>query len=172
MKNYEIINEAITMAENLLASTKHNYEQCLAHSELEIKYQICDYIYNQLKITNFPTTSKIICSTINPPIESYEVTFSSASYIYKGTNYQYQLFIQDYRSGEISRIYFNTHEYQETSDHPIQEHTLIALIKVWDNFKTKFSATIDQAYQARINHIKREANIIKRKQEILTSFKL
>lgn len=172
MKDYKMINEAITVAEGLLKQEKQHYEECVCQCEWDIKFQIADYIYRQLREAGFPDTNKIICSTTNPPMESYEVDFTSASYICDGTNYQYQLFIRNYMSGEVSRIYFNRDEYYESAEQPIKESTLIALIRELEPLKKRLSVEIDNAYQQRINRIKREAEDIKRKQEILKGFKL
>ena len=95
MKDYKMINEAIATAEDLLKTTKQNYEECVCNSEWDIKYQICDYIYKQLSNAGFPNIYKIICSTTNSPIESYEVDFTAAPYLCDGVNFQYQLFIRD-----------------------------------------------------------------------------
>jgi hypothetical protein len=172
MKNYKTINEAIAVAEDLLKTTKQNYENLIGNREWDIKYQICDYIYRLLREANFLDIGKICSATINPPIESHDVTFTSGSYRCDGVDYQYQLFIQDYLGGKISRIYFNKEDYYESTTHPITELTLIALVKDWDELKIKLSTAIDKAYQKRIIQIKKEANNIKRKQEILNNFKL
>lgn len=172
MKNYKTINEAIAVAEDLLKTTKQNYENFIGNREWDIKYQICDYIYRQLKEANFPDIGKICSAIINPPFESHNVIFTSGPYLCDGVDYQYQLFIQDYLGEKIARIYFNTEDYYESTTHPITEPTLIALVKDWDELKIKLSTSIDKAYQVRINQIKKEANNIKQKQEILNNFKL
>lgn len=172
MKDYKMINEAITVAEDLLKQEKQHYEECVCNSEWEIKYQICDYIYKQLSNAGFPRIRDIVCSRTKPPIESYEISFSYASYLCDGVNYQYQLFITDYMNKKVSRIYFNKDDYYESTSQPMKESTLIDLIKEWDRLKGKLSETIDDEYQRRINKIKQEADKIKRNQEILQGFKL
>ena len=74
--------------------------------------------------------------------------------------------------GRVSRIYFNDNDYYESPSQPMNEATLIVLIKEWGKLKSKLSVAIDNEYQCRINKIKQEADKIKRKQEILKSFKL
>jgi hypothetical protein len=172
MKDYKMINEAITTAEDLLKTTKQHYEDCICNREWDIKFQICDYIYNQLSNAGFPEINKIKCEVIHPPIESYEISFHSASYLCDGINFQYQLFIHDYMNGKISRIYFNQEDYYESTTQSMNESTLIALIKEWGKLKAKLTPAIDNAYQQRINRIKKEAEEIKRKEEILKGFKL
>lgn len=172
MKDYKMINEAIATAEDLLKTTKQNYENCVCNSEWDIKFQICDYIYKQLSMAGFPNIRTVKCETTNPPFESYEVSFHSADYSCDGMNFQYQLYIRDYINDKISRIYFSNDDYYECTMHHMKETTLIALIKEWKKLKTKLSVEIDNAYQQRIDRIKREADEIKRKQEILKGFKL
>lgn len=172
MKDYKMINEAIATAEDLLKTTKQNYENCICNREWDIKFQICDYIYKQLSMAGFPNIDRIECSTLHPPIVSHDISFSSANYLCDGRDFQYQLFIQDYMNKKTSRIYFNKEDYYESTSQPMNEATLIALIQEWDKLKTRLLLTIDNAYQQRINKIKNEAEKIKRKQEILKGFKL
>lgn len=172
MKNYKTINEAIKVAEELLKTTKQNYENCVCNAEWDIKFQIGDYIYNLLRNADFPIIKTIQIEQLNPPIESFDISFSSAHYMHDGIDFQYQLFIRDYMRDKVSRIYFNTEEYYEDSMQPIEESTLLALITVWKTLKSKLSVEIDNAYQTRINKIKKEKNEILRKQEILKSFSL
>ena len=172
MKDYKMINEAIATAEDLLKSNKQNYENCVCNATWDIKYQICDYIYNQLSNANFPDIPDIRIRLYAPPIESYEIYFDSADYGCDGQHFQYQLFIKDCIAGKVSRIYFNSEDYYEDTMQPIEEITLLVLIKGWKSLKAKLSEAIDKAYQQRINKIKQEADRIKKNQEILKSFKL
>jgi hypothetical protein len=172
MKDYKMINEAVTVAEDLLKQEKQHYEAYVGNTEWDIKYQICDYIYNQLSNTNFPDIPNIRIHLYAPPIESYEIYFDSANYGCDGQYFQYQLFIKDCLANKVSRIYFNSEDYYEATMQPIEEATLLVLIKGWKSLKAKLSEAIDSAYQQRINRIKKEAEEIKRKQEILKGFKL
>lgn len=172
MKDYKMINEAVTVAEDLLKQEKQHYEAYMCNTEWDIKYQICDYIYNQLSNANFPDIPNIRIHLYAPPIESYEIYFDTANYGCDGQDFQYQLFIKDCLANKVSRIYFNSEDYYETTMQPIEEATLLVLIKGWKSLKAKLSEAIDKAYQQRINRIKKEADEIKRKQEILKGFKL
>lgn len=171
MKDYKMINEAITVAEELLIQEKQSYEKCVCNSEWEIKYEICNYIYNILQDTKFPNFS-IRIENYNPLIESYYISFSSGDYGCDGIHFKYQLFIKDNKNNKVSRIFFHEEDYYESTNQPIQEDTLLILIKSWKELKSKLPIEIDKTYQQRINQIKQEANEIKRKQEILESFKL
>ena len=172
MKDYKMINEAITVAEDLLAQERQNYENCVCNAEWDIKYQICDYIYNQLRNAKFPDISNIRVELCAPPVTSYHISFDSGDYGCDGQYFKYQLFIRDYLADKVSRIFFNDEDYYESTTQPIREETLLVLIKGWGALKAKLPVEIDNAYQQRINRIKKEADEIKRKQEILESFKL
>jgi hypothetical protein len=172
MKDYKMINEAIVVAEELLAQEKQHYISCVCNAEWEVKYQICDYIYNLLRNVGFPHIFGIRVENYKPPIESYMVSFSSGDYGCDGKRFGYQLFIRDCLTDKVSRIFFNEEDYYEDTMQHIQEDTLLVLIKVWHELKTTLSEAINNAYQARIKAIKKEVDEIKRKQEILKGFKL
>lgn len=166
MKDYKMINEAIAVAEGLLKTTKQDYEVYAGNAEFQIKYQICEYIYELLRNAEFPQIQGL------KYLGDAEVCFNSANYLCDGKSFQYQLFIRDYASNKVSRIYFNREEYYENTMQPIEESTLIALIKKWDYIKKRLPEQIDAAYQAKIDAIKKEADRIKKQREILDGFKL
>lgn len=172
MKDYKMINEAIAVAEDLLTQEKQHYTSCVCNAEWEIKYQICDYVYNLLRNAEFPNISGIRVENYKPPIESYMVSFSSGDYGCDGKCYKYQLFIRDCLTDKVSRIFFNKEDYYESTMQHITEDTLLALIKVWSELKPALSGAIDRAYQAKIKAIKKEADKIKQKMAIIDGFKL
>lgn len=172
MKDYKMINEAIKTAEELLKITKQNYENCVCNAEWDIKFQIGDYIYNLLRNADFPFVKDIGLERYISSNERCSVSFSSGKYLHDGKDFQYQLFISNYKTHKISRIYFNAEEYYEDSIQPIEESTLLALITTWKPLKEKLSVEIDNAYQTRINKVKKEKDEILRKQEILKNFEL
>lgn len=171
MKDYKMINEAITTAEDLLKTTKQNYENSVCNKEWDIKFQICDYIYNQLKKAEFPNNINIRLESLGLSYNCYDIYFSSGDYGCDRKNFKYQLFIRNY-NGKVSRIFFNEQEYHESEEDYIVESTLLCLIQGWSQLKEQLIPSIDKAYQQRINQIKQEANEIKRKQDILESFEL
>lgn len=171
MKNYKMINEAITTAEDLLKTIKQNYENSVCNKEWEIKYEICNYIYNILNDAEFPNIS-IRIENYTPHIESYHISFSSGGYSCDGIYFKYQLFIKDHKNNKVGRIFFNEEDWYESTSEYIQEDILLVLIKSWKELKSKLPIEINKACQQRINQIKQEANEIKRKQEILESFEL
>jgi hypothetical protein len=164
MKDYKMINEAIAVAEDLLAQEKQHYMKCVCNAEWEIKYQVGEYIYNLLRNARFPHISGFRC------FNGCEICFNSSAYLHDGQNFQYQLFIKV--SNEVSRIYFNEEGYYEDTMQPMTENTLIALVNNWDRLKRRIPELIDEAYRKHLDEIKKEADEIKRKQEILKSFKL
>ena len=166
MKNYKMINEAITVAEDLLKQEKQHYEIYVGNTEFQIKNQICEYIYKQLSDAEFPKIQGF------KYINNAEICFNSGDYEWEGKYFQYQLFIRNYTSNTVSRIFFNREEYYESEEQPIEESTLINLIENWDYIKKKLSEAIDIAYQNKINTIKRKVEEIKRKKAILEGFKL
>lgn len=171
MKNYNMINEVVTVAEDLLRTTKQNYENCICNTEWSVKEQISNYIYEQLKIAKFPNNICIIIETLGRSIECYDVYFQSGDYVVKGQHFKYQLFIRTH-NGKVSRIFFDEYEYYESEEQPIEEETLLALIQAWSELKTQLIPSIDKSYQQRIDQIKKQSEEIKKRQTILTSFKL
>lgn len=171
MKNYNMINEAVTVAEDLLRTTKQNYENCICNTEWSVKEQISNYIYEQLKIAKFPNNIYIRIENPGRSIECYDVYFQSGDYGVKGQHFKYQLFIRTH-NGKVSRIFFDEYEYYESEEQPIREETLLALIQAWSELKTQLIPSIDKSYQQRIDQIKKQSEEIKKRQTILTSFKL
>lgn len=166
MKNYKMINEAIIVAEDLLKQEKQHYEVYAGNAEFQIKNQICEYIYKQLSNADFPKIQGF------KYIKNAEICFNSGDYGCEGKDFQYQLFIRNYDSNKVSRIFFNREEYYESIEQPIEESTLIDLVQNWAYMKKRLSETIDISYQNKINTIKRKVDEIKRKEEILKGFKL
>ena len=96
MKNYKMINEAITTAEDLLKITKQNYENSVCNKEWDIKFQICDYIYNQLKKAEFPNNIHIRLESLGPQYDCYHIYFSSGDYGCDRKDLKYQLFLHNF----------------------------------------------------------------------------
>ena len=95
------------------------------------KTTTANYIYQLLRNAGFPKIQGL------KYIGDSEVCFNSGDYGCDGKYFQYQLFIRDYASNKVSRIYFNKEDYHESTMQPIEESTLIALIKKWDYLKKR-----------------------------------
>lgn len=171
MKDYTMINEAINVAEDLLKTAVKNYNNYICNTEFDVKIQIFDYIYNQLKKAAFPNNINIRIEHSGTGFVCYDVYFKSGDYGDNGQCFQYQLFIRDWK-GKVSRIFFNKKDYYESESQPIVETTLLALIQAWEELKQNLIPAIEKSYQQRLDAIKNEANKIKQKEEILKSFTL